>query len=51
LISVDFPTFDLPITANSGKETGGHSATLVADLRKESEVICISGVILVKAWF
>ena len=41
LMSEDFPTLDLPITATSGKFELGHSESLEADFTKVTEVICI----------
>jgi len=37
LMSEDFPTLDLPITATSGKFELGHSESLEADLTKARE--------------
>ena len=37
LMSEDFPTLDLPITATSGKFELGHSESLQADLTKLSD--------------
>jgi hypothetical protein len=37
LMSEDFPTLDLPITATSGKFELGHSVILEADLMKARE--------------
>ncbi len=37
LMSEDFPTLDLPITAISGKFELGHSESLEADLMKARE--------------
>jgi hypothetical protein len=37
LMSEDFPTLDLPITATSGKSGAGHSESLEADLTKLSD--------------
>lgn len=37
LMSEDFPTLDLPITATSGKFELGHSESLEADLTKAKE--------------
>jgi hypothetical protein len=41
LISDDFPTFDLPIIANSGKSDIGHSGSLDALLTNMAERISI----------
>lgn len=41
LMSEDFPTLDLPITATSGKSGAGHSVILEADLMKSTELIFI----------
>jgi len=40
-MSEDFPTFDLPIMANSGKSETGHSASLEALFTKAAERISI----------
>ena len=37
LMSEDFPTLDLPITATSGKSGAGQSESLEADLTKLSD--------------
>ena len=41
LMSEDFPTLDLPITATSGKFELGHSVILEADFTKLSDWISI----------